>query len=177
MRPLRIACVGPEKVGKTVLCNVLSENGLESYGEYKSTHCVRILEFSMRVKTGGDQHGQRDIQLWDCGGREMYDSKWAAIEYKCDAVLLVLTSDKSLETVQRLEKICKFFIKRKPAVKVLVLKNELPGNQSIDISLPISGHEQHEVDPQEGVDALRKIFKKFINRLADKLYSEEADGE
>ncbi|XP_065179408.1 uncharacterized protein LOC135809892 isoform X2 [Sycon ciliatum] len=147
MRPLRIACVGPEKVGKTVLCNVLSENGLESYGEYKSTHCVR------------------------------YDSKWAAIEYKCDAVLLVITSDKSLETVQRLEKICKFFIKRKPAVKVLVLKNELPGNQSIDISLPISGHEQHEVDPQEGVDALRKIFKKFINRLADKLYSEEADGE
>ena len=97
--PLKIAIVGPTKVGKTVVANSLSEFSNVVSQEYHPTVGVRILEME---KTFSEDQAKNipilknnkvnkvKIELWDCSGDKKYSSTWPAIQYGVHGVIIVI---------------------------------------------------------------------------------------
>ena len=97
--PLKIAIVGPPKVGKTVVANSLSEFSNVVSQEYHPTVGVRILEMEKtfsedQVKNipvlKNNKINKVKIELWDCSGDKKYSSTWPAIQYGVHGVIIVI---------------------------------------------------------------------------------------
>jgi GTPase SAR1 family protein len=97
--PLKIIIVGPQKVGKTVIANTISEFSKTVSPDYHPTVGVRILEIS---KPYTDEQvanipvlkknkiNKVRIELWDMSGDRRFESTWPAIKYGADGVIIVL---------------------------------------------------------------------------------------
>ena len=97
--PLKIIIVGPQKVGKTVIANSLSEFSHTVSPDYHPTVGVRILELS---KPYTDEQvanipalkknkiNKVRIELWDMSGDRRFESTWPAIKYGANGVIIVL---------------------------------------------------------------------------------------
>ena len=97
--PLKIIIVGPQKVGKTVIANSLSEFSHTISPDYHPTVGVRVLETE---KTYTDEQisaipilkknklSKVKIELWDMSGDRRFESTWPAIKYGANGVIIVL---------------------------------------------------------------------------------------
>lgn len=97
--PLKIAIVGPQKVGKTVIANSLSEFSHVVSPDYHPTMGCRILEME---KTFSDEQVKNipilknnkinkiKIELWDVSGDKKFSSTWPAIKYGAHGVIIVV---------------------------------------------------------------------------------------
>ena len=97
--PLKIAIVGPQKVGKTVIANSLSEFSNTVSPDYHPTVGVRILEIE---KPYTDEQvanipvlkknklNKVKIELWDMSGDRRFEQNWPAIKYGANGVIIVL---------------------------------------------------------------------------------------
>ena len=97
--PLKIIIVGPQKVGKTVIANSLSEFSQTISPDYHPTVGVRVLETE---KTYTDEQvsnipilkknklSKVKIELWDMSGDRRFESTWPAIKYGANGVIIVL---------------------------------------------------------------------------------------
>ena len=97
--PLKIVIVGPQKVGKTVIANSLSEFSNTVSPDYHPTVGVRILELE---KPYTDEQvanipvlkknklNKVKIELWDISGDRRFESTWPALKYGANGVIIVL---------------------------------------------------------------------------------------
>ena len=97
--PLKIIIVGPQKVGKTVIANSLSEFSHTVSPDYHPTVGVRILEFE---KPYTDEQianipvlkknkvNKVKIELWDMSGDRRFEQEWPAIKYGANGVIIVI---------------------------------------------------------------------------------------
>ena len=97
--PLKIVIVGPQKVGKTVIANSLSEFSQTVSPDYHPTVGVRILELE---KPYTDEQianipvlkknklNKVKIELWDMSGDRRFEPNWPAIKYGANGIIIVL---------------------------------------------------------------------------------------
>ena len=97
--PLKIVIVGPQKVGKTVIANSLSEFSHTISPDYHPTVGVRILETEKdytNEQVGSisilkkNKINKVKIELWDMSGDRRFESTWPAIKYGANGVIIVL---------------------------------------------------------------------------------------
>jgi Rab-like protein 5 len=98
---IKIAIVGPQRVGKTVLANSIAEYSTVVPNEYRPTVGVRILECekeytddqikSIQILKNSNTNKVK-IQLWDCSGDKRYDRFWPAIQQDLKGVIIVIDS-------------------------------------------------------------------------------------
>nr|XP_033778288.1 intraflagellar transport protein 22 homolog isoform X2 [Geotrypetes seraphini] len=82
--------------GKTVLANFLSDATETVGGEYNPTQGVRILEFeSLNVPNvnGNNKSSGCEVELWDCGGDQKFETCWPAMMKDSHGVVIVFNPD------------------------------------------------------------------------------------
>ena len=97
--PLKIIIVGPQKVGKTTMANILSEFSQTVSSDYHPTVGVRILEMDKAYNDDQiskipilkkNKINKVKIELWDMSGDRKFDSTWPAIKYGAHGVIIVI---------------------------------------------------------------------------------------
>ena len=97
--PLKIIIVGPQRVGKTVIANSLSEFSHTVSPDYHPTVGVRILELEKPYTDEqigsipvlkNNKLNKVKIELWDMSGDRRFESTWPAIKYGANGVIIVL---------------------------------------------------------------------------------------
>ena len=97
--PLKIIIVGPQKVGKTVIANSLSEFSHTISPDYHPTVGVRVLETEKDYTKEQvasipilkkNKMSKIKIELWDMSGDRRFESTWPAIKYGANGVIIVL---------------------------------------------------------------------------------------
>ena len=97
--PLKIVIVGPQKVGKTVIANSLSEFSQTVSPDYHPTVGVRILELEKPYTDEqianipvlkNNKLNKVKIELWDMSGDRRFEPNWPAIKYGANGVIIVL---------------------------------------------------------------------------------------
>lgn len=106
---LKIVVCGPQRVGKTVLANTISEFSNVMPTEYKPTIALRILECEREFTEEqlknipflkGKNNNKVKIQLWDISGDKKYinvlfiryQKCWPAIRYEAHGAIIVIDS-------------------------------------------------------------------------------------
>jgi len=84
MRPLRIALVGPENVGKTSLILKLTNPSMDVLRHESPTIRVACVEGRVRLPSG-----EVFVELWDTVGQERFDSLPPAFYHSKDVLMLV----------------------------------------------------------------------------------------
>lgn len=99
--PLKIVIVGPQKVGKTVIANSLSEFSQTLSQDYHPTVGVRVLETEKTYTQEQvssipilkkNKLSRVKIELWDMSGDRRFESTWPSIKYGANGVIIVLDS-------------------------------------------------------------------------------------
>ena len=102
--PLKIAIVGPSRVGKSTITNFLSEFSHIVTPDYHPTVATRILEME---KTYTDDQAKNipilknnkltkaKIELWDISGDRRYESSWPACQYGLHGAIIVVDATDS----------------------------------------------------------------------------------
>lgn len=99
--PIKIAIIGQQKVGKTVIANSLSEFSNVVAPDYHPTVGTRILEFEKNYSEEqiknipilkANKLSSVKIELWDVSGDKRYESCWPAIKYGLNGVIIVVDS-------------------------------------------------------------------------------------
>ena len=97
--PLKIAIVGPLKIGKTVIANSLSEFSHVVSPDYHPTVSCRILEMEKNFSEDqvknipilkNNKLNKVKIELWDVSGDKKYSTTWPAIQYGVHGVIIVI---------------------------------------------------------------------------------------
>ncbi|MEE6468759.1 hypothetical protein FKM82_008370 [Ascaphus truei] len=88
----KVLIVGPSECGKTVLANFLSDTTEPVGGEYNPTQGVRILEFE-GPNVNGNKGSACEVELWDCGGDNKFESCWPAMIKDSHGVIIVFNLD------------------------------------------------------------------------------------
>jgi len=97
--PLKIVIVGPQKVGKTVIANSLSEFSHTVSPDYHPTVGVRILELEKPYTQEQvanipvlkkNKLDKVRIELWDMSGDRRFEQEWPAIKYGANGVIIVI---------------------------------------------------------------------------------------
>ena len=92
---IKIIVVGPSRVGKTILANVISGHSEHPQSIYHPTCGVRILELEKEPprgnRRGGD--GKVQVELWDCSGDPRYEKSWSAFRKDTNGVIFVFDGE------------------------------------------------------------------------------------
>ena len=97
--PLKIVIVGPQKVGKTVIANSLSEFSHTVSPDYHPTVGVRILELEKPYTQEQvanipvlkkNKLDKVRTELWDMSGDRRFEQDWPAIKYGANGVIIVI---------------------------------------------------------------------------------------
>mmetsp|Transcript_56598 Transcript_56598/g.132802 ORF Transcript_56598/g.132802 Transcript_56598/m.132802 type:complete len:198 (+) Transcript_56598:79-672(+) len=104
----KILMVGPCEAGKSTLANVLAENTETASELYRPTVGVRILEFDVELKTGGQQSAT--VELWDVAGDMRFRSCWPAVKKDAVGVVLVYNPERP-QHEQEIEQWFQAFVK------------------------------------------------------------------
>ena len=97
--PLKIVIVGPQKVGKTVIANSLSEFSHTVSPDYHPTVGVRILELEKPYTPEQvanipvlkkNKLDKVRTELWDMSGDRRFEQDWPAIKYGANGVIIVI---------------------------------------------------------------------------------------
>ncbi|CAH8540470.1 unnamed protein product [Schistosoma margrebowiei] len=92
MNHLKLVVVGPNKCGKSYICNYLSETVEQVTGGYHPTSGVRILEYEQKVKIKG-KISKVEVELWDASGDKKYETCWPAIFKGSNGIVFVYNPD------------------------------------------------------------------------------------
>ena len=176
--PLKIVIVGPQKVGKTVIANSLSEFSHTVSPDYHPTVGVRILELE---KPYTDEQvanipvlkknkiNKVKIELWDMSGDRRFESTWPAIKYGANGVIIVLdaVNDKYEATIDEwMNNFCTE-INKENVTCFSYKKDDSKGLSKVKQSHQFPNLTICEVT--NSVDSLLPNFNKFITRLLLKL--------
>ena len=97
--PLKIVIVGPQKVGKSVIANFISEFSHSVSPDYHPTVGVRILELEKPYSSEQvanipvlkkNKIDKVKIELWDMSGDRRFESTWPSIKYGANGVIIVI---------------------------------------------------------------------------------------
>ncbi|TKR70065.1 hypothetical protein L596_022133 [Steinernema carpocapsae] len=89
----KILILGPSKVGKSAVANLVADHFDATTGEYFETKGVRIFELeTYNVEFNGEQVSA-EVELWDVGGSPMYAPCWPAIRSDVDGIILICNPD------------------------------------------------------------------------------------
>ena len=176
--PLKIIIVGPQKVGKTVIANSLSEFSQTISPDYHPTVGVRVLETE---KTYTDEQvsnipilkknklSKVKIELWDMSGDRRFESTWPAIKYGANGVIIVLdaVNDKYEGVID--EWMNNFCTEISPEI---VTRFSYKKDDSKGLSKVKQSHQFPNLTISEvtsSIDSLFPNFNKFITKLLLKL--------
>ncbi len=176
--PLKIVIVGPQKVGKTVIANSISEFSHTVSPDYHPTVGVRILELE---KPYTDEQvanipvlkknkiNKVKIELWDMSGDRRFESTWPAIKYGANGVIIVLdaVNEKYEGTIDEwMNNFCTE-INKENVTCFSYKKDDSKGLAKVKQSHQFPNLTICEVT--NSVDSLLPNFNKFITRLLLKL--------
>jgi Rab-like protein 5 len=97
--PLKILICGPQKVGKSIIANSLSEFSQVVSQDYHPTIACRILELEKQftdeqIKSipilKNNKLSKVKIEIWDVSGDRKFQSTWPAIQYGAHACIVVI---------------------------------------------------------------------------------------
>ena len=176
--PLKIVIVGPQKVGKTVIANSLSEFSHTVSPDYHPTVGVRILELEKPYTEEQvanipvlkkNKITKVKIELWDMSGDRRFESTWPAIKYGANGVIIVLdaVNDKYEATIDEwMNNFCTE-INKENVTCFSYKKGDSKGLAKVKQSHQFPNLTICEVT--NSVDSLLPNFNKFITRLLLKL--------
>jgi Rab family protein len=95
---VKILLLGPSKVGKSCIADVLSGTRDTPTTEYKETRPLRIFECILDGLnlSGGRRVGRGTraaVELWDCSGSTRFQGCWSAMKNKADGVIFVFNPE------------------------------------------------------------------------------------
>ncbi|KAK0399438.1 hypothetical protein QR680_003049 [Steinernema hermaphroditum] len=94
----KILVLGPSKVGKSAVANLVADHFDATTGEYYETRGVRIFEMeSYNVEFNGEQISA-EVELWDCSGNDKYAACWPAIRRNTMGIILICNPDAESST-------------------------------------------------------------------------------
>ena len=176
--PLKIVIVGPQKVGKTVIANSLSEFSHTVSPDYHPTVAVRILELE---KPYTDEQvssipilkknklNKVKIELWDMSGDRRFESTWPSIKYGANGVIIVLdaVNEKFEATIDEwMNNFCTE-INKDNVICFSYKKDDSKGVSKVKQSHQFPNMSICEVT--NSMDSLLPNFNKFITKLLLKL--------
>ena len=176
--PLKIVIVGPQKVGKTVIANSLSEFSHTVSPDYHPTVGVRILELEKPYTEEQvanitvlkkNKITKVKIELWDMSGDRRFESTWPAIKYGANGVIIVLdaVNDKYEATIDEwMNNFCTE-INKENVTCFSYKKDDSKGLSKVKQSHQFPNLTICEVT--NSMDSLLPNFNKFITKLLLKL--------
>ncbi|XP_005988632.1 intraflagellar transport protein 22 homolog [Latimeria chalumnae] len=177
----KLLIVGPRECGKTVLANFLSDATESIGGEYSPTQGVRILEFEFPSVNGSNKSVSCEVELWDCGGDEKYETCWPAMMKDSNGVIIVFNPDLPSH-LKELEAWYSSFVlqQRLQDSQCILIAHHKPGSGADKGRLPLAPplnklsiiHSNLEEDPED----MRKEFKQYLGSVINSL-SESRDRE
>lgn len=91
MQKLKILVIGPEKTGKSSICNIIY-NPDQTNQIYWPTIGVRILDIEKEVKIDNRTQNVK-IQLFDISGNQKYEQYYDSITDNTDGIIIVCNAD------------------------------------------------------------------------------------
>ena len=176
--PLKIIIVGPQKVGKSVISNFLSEFSHSVTPDYHPTVGVRILELEKPYTNEQvanipllkkNKINNVKIELWDMSGDRRYESTLPAIKYGANGVIIVIdaVNDKFEATIDEwMNNFCND-IDPQNVTCFSYKKDDSKGVAKVKQSHQFPNLAINEVT--SSIDTLFPSFNKFITKLLLKL--------
>ena len=177
--PLKIVIVGPQKVGKTVISNSLSEFSTTVSPDYHPTVGCRILELekpytdeqaSVIPILKNNKLTKVKIELWDISGDRRFESTWPASKYGVNGVIIVIdaTNEKYEANIDEwMNNFCNE-INPENVVCFSYKKDDAQGFSKSKQSHQFPNMQIDEVSNK--MDSLIPCFNRFITKLLLKLH-------
>ena len=177
--PLKIVIVGPQKVGKTVISNSLSEFSTTVSPDYHPTVGCRILELEKPYTDEqvanipilkNNKLNKVKVELWDTSGDRRFESTWPAIKYGANGVIIVIdaTNEKYEDNIDEwMNNFCNE-INQDNVTCFSYKKDDAKGISKNKQSRQFPNMQIAEVT--NSMDSLIPNFNKFITKLLLKLH-------
>eukprot|EP00037_Helgoeca_nana_P037836 m.18006 g.18006 ORF g.18006 m.18006 type:complete len:192 (+) comp9486_c0_seq1:44-619(+) len=174
--PIKVAMVGPPRVGKSVLANFLADNvSAHVRGDYRPTQGCRIVEVAPDGAAGSPTRGRgaedKTVELWDISGSPEYWDCTAAIMQQCVGIIFVFNPDEEGQE-KELIKWHKQFAETHgiPNERCIVFANQSSHmlGEPTDRELPteLDTVKVVNTNTQKHPDQLRETFTDFIGDLS-----------
>ncbi|GJQ85607.1 hypothetical protein Trydic_g20157 [Trypoxylus dichotomus] len=105
----KILFIGPPKAGKTLLANYLADLNIDLPEDLRSTNGLRIVEYDLNNVQVNGENVNVDVQIWDAGGDDKYNSFWCVFRKNIDGIVFIYNQEDEIG-VRKLDYLYNYFV-------------------------------------------------------------------